>query len=88
MRDAAELFAESVESPDPRRREPDVRDEARRHVHLRPELRHREVVQDVDRAEVYLDRLADGQVHFLARDQHVILTVRIVRIDAERIGRR
>src|SRR4029077_4035736 len=85
MRNAAQLFAENVEGPGPGGGEPDVGDQARHHIHLGAELWHREVVQDVYRAEVRLDRLTLGEMQFRARDQDVVLSVRIVGIDTARV---
>ena len=62
--DAAEFLAQQVERPRARGREPDVRDEARHHVHLDADLRHREVVQHVLGAQQHLDRLAERQMQF------------------------
>ena len=53
------------------------------HIHLGPELGHIEVVQDVDGAEQYLDRLADRQVQIVAFDHDIVLPVGIVRIQAQ-----
>ncbi len=85
MRNAAQLFAEGVEFADAGGCEPDVGHEPRHHVHLGAELWHREVMQDVDRAELRLDRFAHGQMQLGARDQDVVLAFRIGRVDAERI---
>ena len=54
--DAAELLAEDSYVPGLRRREPQVRHEARHEVHLHAELRHGEVVQHVGRAQQHLAR--------------------------------
>src|SRR5262249_54463893 len=52
-----------------------------------PELRHIEAVQDVDRAQQYLDRLAEQQVQVLGLDHDIVLRVRIVWIQAQRVVR-
>ncbi len=52
----------------PRRRQPEVGDHPRHHVHLGAELGHVEIVQDVDGAEQHLDRLADRQMQVVALD--------------------
>jgi len=63
----------------------DVRDEPRHQIHLDPELRHREVVQHVCRAQQRLDRSADGQMHLRACDQDIVLSVGIVWIHPKRV---
>ena len=85
MRSAAQFFAEEVEFPDPRGREPDEGDQARHQIHLDAKLRHGEIVQNVDGAEQRLDRFADGKMHLRARYQDVVASEGIVRIDAKRI---
>src|SRR5262249_525981 len=42
-------------------------------------------VQDVDRAQQYLDRLADQQVQVVGLDHEIVVRVGIVRIHAQRI---
>ena len=85
MPQAAELLAEDLVRARLGRREPQVRDHARHQVHLHAELRHREVVQDVLRAQQHLDGLVERQVQLRAGDQDVVLAARIVRIHAERV---
>src|SRR6266581_3047285 len=82
---AAQFVAEEVEFPGPSGGEPDIRDQAGHQVHLGPELRYREVVQDVYRAEQRLDRPADGEMQLRARYQDVVLSVGIVGIHAKRV---
>src|SRR5256885_14490043 len=69
---AAQFVAEEVEFSGPGGREPDIGDQAWHQIHLRPELRYGEVVQDVYGAEQRLGRLADGEVQLRARDQDIV----------------
>ena len=62
VRGAAQLGAENIERSGSDRRDPEIGDHARDHIHLGPELGHIEIVQDVDGAEQHLDRLPDRQV--------------------------
>src|SRR5713101_7227851 len=66
---AAQFVAEEVEFPGPGGGEPDIRDQARHQIHLGPELRDSEVMQDVYGAEQRLDRPADWEMQFRARYQ-------------------
>src|SRR5438309_8034621 len=81
----AQFVAQEVELSGPRGGEPDIGDQARHQVHLGPELRYGEVVQDVYGAEQRLDRLAPGEMQLRARYQDVVLSVGIVGIHAERV---
>ena len=85
MADAAELLAEHLVRPGHRRREPLIRYEARHEVHLHAELRHREVMEHVGRAQQRADRLIHGQVHRRRRDHDVVLAGGIRGVDAERV---
>src|SRR6266446_407226 len=82
---ATQFVAEEVEFSGPGGGEPDIGDQARHQIHLGPELRYGEVVQDVYGAEQRLDRLADGEMYLGARHQDVVLSVGIVRIHAKRV---
>ena len=83
--DAAELGAENLEAAGARRRQPEIGDHARHHVHLGAELRHVEIVDHIDRAQEDLHRLSDFQMQFAAFDDDVIKCGRIVAVEAERI---
>ena len=83
--DAAKLGAEHLECPGSRRREPEIGDQARHHVHLGAELRHIEIVQDVDGAKQHLHRLADRQMQVGRLDHDVVLAVRVIRVETERV---
>src|SRR6266850_5328308 len=48
MRDTAEFRAENLECSGAGGREPVIRDRARYHIHLRPELGHIEIMQDIN----------------------------------------
>src|SRR6266702_2229146 len=82
---AAQFVAEEVEFSGPDGGEPDIGDQARHQIHLGPELRYGEVVQDVYGAEQSLDRSAYGEMEFRARYQHVVLSVGIVGIHTKRV---
>src|SRR6185436_8035519 len=82
---AAQLLAENLVSARYRRLEPLIGDETRNEVHFHAELRDREVVQDVGRAQPRPDVLADGEMQDRAGDDDVVLPLRILGIDAERI---
>ena len=81
--DAAQLLAIQVEGSCGGRSEPVARDQAGHQIHLDPELRHGEIVQHIERAQHHLARNPDRQVQLGTRDQDVVLSLRIVRIDAE-----
>ncbi len=83
MADAAELGAEYLEGSGPRRRQPEIGDHAGHHIHLGAEFGDVEIVQDVDRPEQYLDRLADRQMKLPAFDDNVVLPGGVVPIDPE-----
>ena len=87
MPQATELDAEDLERPGPGGGEPVVGDHAWHHVHLCPELRHIEVVQNVDGAEQHLDWLPDRQVQVVTVDHNVVLPVGIVGIQSQRVVR-
>ena len=82
---ATQLLAQDIEGTGAGRGKPDVGHHARHHIHLDPKLRHSEVVQHVLGAQQHLDRLADGEVHFLASHQDVVLPVGIFWIHAKRV---
>src|SRR5207247_10366420 len=80
---AAQFVTEEVEFSGPGGREPDIRNQARHQIHLGPELRYGEVVQDVYGAQERLDGLSDGEMQLRARYQDVVLSVGIVGIHAK-----
>src|ERR1700730_5561169 len=85
MCNAAQLLAEGVEAPGPGGGEPDIGDQARDHIHLRAELRHGEVMQDVYRAQFQLDRLAHREMQLWTCYQDIVLPVGVVWIHSERV---
>src|ERR1700693_5041130 len=78
MRGTAEFRTENLECSGAGGREPVIRNRARYHIHLRPELGHIEIMQDVNRAEQYLNRLSNRQVQSVVFDDDVVLSVGIV----------
>src|SRR3546814_19191942 len=78
--DTTQFGAENLERPGSGGGEPEIGYRARDHIHLGPELGHVEVVQDVYRAEQYLDRLAERQVQVVPLDDDIILPVWILRV--------
>ena len=87
MGDAAELFAEHLVTPCLRRCQPLEGLHAGNEVHLHPELGHREVVQNVLRAQQPADGLVDRDVGFRVPNDNVVLAVRVIRVDTERVVR-
>ena len=85
MRSAAELLAECVELAGAGRREPEVGDHARHHVHLHAKLRHSELMIHVLRAQQHLHWFVERHVQFGTCDQQIVLSGRIAHVDAERI---
>src|SRR5467141_4306135 len=74
---AAQFVAEEVEFSGPGGGEPDIGDQARHQIHLRPELRYGEVVQDVYGTQQRLDRPAEGEMELGAGYQDIVLSVGI-----------
>ena len=74
---AAKFGAQDLEGSGLGRREPEIGDRARDHVHLGAEFRHVEIMQHVDRAQQHLDRLADRQMQVGRFDDDIVLAVGI-----------
>ena len=85
MCDTTQLFTENFVFTQFGWFQPHVRHHAWHGVHLDPELSDGEVMQYVFRAQPELHRFAEGEMHDGVVDQNVILSVRVVRIDAEQV---
>src|SRR6516225_1179771 len=80
MRCATQLCAENVKRSGSDWLDPEIGHHAWDHIHLGSELRHIEVVQDVNGAKQDLDRLSDGQMQVAIFDDDVVLPMRIVAV--------
>src|SRR3981081_2486719 len=85
VRHATKLSAQNIKRSGSDGGYPEIGDHAWNHIHLGPELGHVEIVQDIDGAEQNLDRLADWKVQVAAFDHNVVLPMRIVGIQAQRV---
>jgi hypothetical protein len=85
MRHAAQLLAQRVIATDARGLEPEVGDRPGHHVHLHAKRRHRELMQDVERAQLDLDGLVQRQVQLGSGHDDIVLALRIAGIQRQRI---
>ncbi len=85
MCDSAKLFTEHFVGAGFGYLEPLIGHHAGHEIHLDAELRHREIVQDVGRAQQKVNRLVHGQAGNRRVDDDVVLSGGVRRIDAERV---